>query len=379
MPTKLYLQEYDWGEMEKSYILSSFYWGYVITQFPAGYVCRRFGVKKTLFVSTLGSSLATLLLPFTVDWGDWQVFCAIRVIQGLFQGLDLPCVHAHLAVWSPVEERNRLGALASSGLECGTVLAILVSGMIATSSMGWPGISYISCGIGIVWCALWIIFGANRPSKCIFISCDELNYIETSINAKKVEDQTRTTPKHIPVPWKAILTSWPFWALLIVRSAVGWSFSTVQGEIPTYMNAVLGMDMKDNTLYSALPYIALWSLSYCYLILADIILNRKLLTLNTVRKSFNTVSFWIPAICLIAVGFVGADQRTLAVVLLIASVGINAGCTIGSALNTIDLSPNHAGILMSIVNASASVCPILTPLVVGAIVDDEVCKIFRNL
>lgn len=358
--------------MEKSYILSSFYWGYIVTQFPAGYVCRRFGVKTILFVSTLGASIATLILPFTVDWGGWKIFCAIRVIQGLFQGLDLPCVHAHLAIWSPVGERNRLGALAMSGIECGTVLAMLVSGIIATSSMGWPGISYVSCGAGVVWCILWFIFAANTPKQSRFISRDELNYIESSIYAKKAEDEANKTLKHIPVPWKAILTSSPFWALLIVRSAVGWSFSTVQGEMPTYMNAVLGMDMKRNTLYSALPYIVLWCLSYFFLILADVLLNRKVLSLNAIRKSFNTIAFWIPAICLIAVGFVDSDQETLCVVLLIVSVGINSASTIGSALNTIDLSPNHAGIVMSIVNATASICPIITPLVVGAIVHDEV-------
>ncbi|XP_061387037.1 putative inorganic phosphate cotransporter [Musca vetustissima] len=365
--------EYDWNEMEKSYILSSIFWGYVVTQFIAGHACRRFGAKMVLLVSTLGSAIAAIVVPFTVSWGGWQIFCFLRVLQGAFQGFDLPCVHVHLAMWSPVEERNRLGALASSGIECGTVMAMFISGLIATSSLGWPGISYVSGAIAIAWCILWQIFAANSPSQSKFISKNECNYIESSINAmKKESEETATTgEQQIPIPWKAILHSPPFWALLIVRVAENWGFSAIQAKLPAYMNGVFGMDMKSNTLYSALPYITLWILSYCYLILADILLKYKIVSLNILRKSFNTVAYWVPTAGLIAVGFLEADQQTLAIILMITSVGLNSGCTIGSGLNPIDLSPNHAGILSSITNAVGSIMPILTPLVNGVVVTDE--------
>lgn len=357
--------------MEKSYILSSFFWGYFVTQFPGGYLCRRFGAKSTMFVSTLGSAMAAILIPLTVDWGGWQIYCGIRVVQGLFQGLLFPCIHAHLAAWCPVSERNRLGALANTGIECGTVLAMFLGGIIAASSMGWPGISYISCAVGVFWCILWLIFASNSPTESKFISVVECNYIENSKNALK-DQEAKEASKKIPVPWKAIMTSWPFWALLVARSAQSWGFSTLQAEIPSYMNGVLGMDMKSNALFSALPYFAMWCMSYIYLIMSDILLQRKVLTLNGVRKTFNSLAFWIPAIGLIAVGFVGESQQTLAIALMTANVGVNAGSTIGSALNTIDLSPNHAGILMGIVNTSANIIPILTPLLVGLIVKNEV-------
>ncbi|XP_065369045.1 putative inorganic phosphate cotransporter [Calliphora vicina] len=366
--------EYEWTEMQKSYILSSFFWGYFVTQFPGGFLCKRFGAKLIMFVSTFGSAGVAVLIPLTVDWGGWQVYCGIRMIQGLFQGLLFPCVHAHLAAWCPVNERNRLGALANTGIECGALLAMFLSGIVAASTIGWPGISYMSCGIGIFWCALWLMFAANSPNESKLISEAERSYIENSKNALKEHD-VNAAPKSIPVPWKAILSSWPVWALLVARSANSWGFSTLQAEIPSYMNAVLGMDMKNNALYSALPYFAMFCMSYVYLIAADILLNRQILTLNAVRKIFNSLSAWIPAIGLILVGFVDKDQKTLAIVLMTANVGVNAGSTIGSALNTIDLSPNHAGILMGIVNTPANVVPILTPLLVGLIVEDETDRI----
>ncbi|XP_073845956.1 putative inorganic phosphate cotransporter [Musca autumnalis] len=363
--------QYEWSETQKSYILSSFFWGYIVTQLPAGYVCKRFGAKATILASTLASSLVGLALPFTLKWGDWQIFCTVRVLQGLFQGFDLPAVYAHLAHWSPVEERNRLGVLANSGIDCGTVMAMFVSGLIATSSLGWPGISYITCVLGLIWCFLWEIFGANTPNTSKFISQEERNFIHSSLTKKEIEDSDMPTMKSIPIPWKAIATSIPFWSLLITRSAELWFFSTMQAAIPEYMSGVFGMDMKNNTLYSGLPFIAMWIMAYVYLTLADVLLNYKILPLLVLRKTYNSIAFWIPAMCLIGIGFLHSDQKILAGILLICITAINAANMIGSGLNVIDLSPNHAGILMSIVNTVSSVMPIITPLVTGAIVHDE--------
>ncbi|XP_037954289.1 putative inorganic phosphate cotransporter isoform X2 [Teleopsis dalmanni] len=363
-------KEYDWNEKQKSYILSSFFWGYFITQFPGGYLCRRFGAKTTMFYSTLGSAVLAFVPPLCVSWGGWQVYCVIRAVQGLFQGPIFPCLHAHLAAWCPVNERNRLGALANTGIECGTVSAMFLSGIIAASDLGWPGIFYISGGIGVVFCVAWILFAANSPTESKLISQEELVYIETSKNAIKAANDSESEVK-IPVPWKAIMSSLPFWALVVARSAQSWGFSTLQAEIPSYMNGVLHMNMKSNALFSALPYLAMWCMSYIYLITSDILLNKKVLSLTAIRKTFNSLAFLVPAAALIGIGFLDEDQKTLAIVLMTANVGINAGSTIGSALNTIDLSPNHAGVLMGVVNTAANVVPILTPLLVGFIVQNE--------
>lgn len=356
--------------MERSYILSSLSWGSVLTQFLGGFMGRRFGTRLTMLISTLGSATLVLLVPFCVDWGGWQAYCIIRVGMGLFQGLMFPCVHAHLANWCPVAERNRLGALANSGLDFGTLLAMFVSGKVAASSLGWPGIFYISCGMGWVWCIGWLIFGADTPSKSRLISAAEREYIETSINSNSRAKEAKES-RQIPIPWKAILTSIPFWSLFLVRCTQMWGSSTLQSQIPAYMNGVLQMNIKSNALYSALPYLASWILGFVWLIFADLVLTRGILTIAAIRKIVNSVSSWVPAACLIGVGFLDSNQKALAIILMTLSVGINAGKVIGCALNTIDLSPNHAGILMGIINTGVNIVPILTPFLVGIIVKNE--------
>ncbi|XP_017467115.1 PREDICTED: putative inorganic phosphate cotransporter [Rhagoletis zephyria] len=358
--------EYDWTELHKSYILSSFYWGYVLTQFPGGYLSRRFGAKITILIATFASAVCSFITPACVRLGGWPIFCVIRLLQGLFQGLIFPAIHEHLAKWSPLHERNLLGALSLSGTDCGTVIALASSGLIASSSLGWPGISYVSAALCFVWCIFWLIFAADNAPSSKFITPQECRYIESSLERNDDFHQQR-----IPVPWRAIFTSVPFLAFLVGRCAEAWGFTTLQAQIPSYMNGVLNMEIKENGLFSALPYLTMWLSLYVYLAIANFLTKRKILSLTAVRKTINTISLWIPALLLIGIGFLDSNQPTLAIVLMTLNVGINGGSTIGSTLNSLDLAPNHAGILMGLSNTIVNVVPILSPLLVGVIVTDK--------
>ncbi|XP_041565962.1 putative inorganic phosphate cotransporter, partial [Drosophila elegans] len=357
--------EYDWTGAQKSYVLSSFYWGYIVTQFPAGFLVRRFGVKVVLLIPTLATAFLSSLTPYCVAWGGWQAFSTIRFVEGLFQGLIFPCIHEHLAKWSPPEDRNRLGAFAYSGADCGSVLAMASSGLIANGSMGWPGIFYVSAGTCGLWCLLWVTLGANNAPSSRLIGATEREHIERSM---KRPDGFHA--QNIPIPWRAIWTSVPFYALLIVRSAQGWANSTMQLQTPSYMHGVLEMDIKSNALYSALPFLAMWGMSYVYLVFADVALSRNWMSLTTLRKSINTVSYWGPAAALIGIGFLDKSQASLAIALMTINAGLNAGSGIGSILTIIDMSPNHSGMLMAIVNGIGNIFPLLTPLLVGVIVTE---------
>lgn len=363
------LQEYDWTEAEKSYILSSFFWGYIITQFLGGYLCKLFGAKTVMLWSVFVSGVCSGVTPWLVYWGGWGAYCGIRMLMGCAQGLIFPCIHQHLARWSPPAERNRLGALSHTGIECGNVLSMFVSGMIAKGPMGWPGISYISAAVAFACCVLWFFLAANNATESRLIGDAERLYIESSL---KHNENYHTA--FIPIPWKAIWTSAPFLALLVTRCAENWGLSTLQAEIPAYMNGVLQMNITNNALFSALPFMAMWIMSYIYLISADFLLSGNWLSVTALRKTFNSFAFWVPAVTLIGIGFLDVEQKTFAIVLMVLSVGFNSGATIGSSLNSIDLSPNHASILMGIINTAANAINIVTPLAVGWIVEDNVSE-----
>ncbi|XP_064550843.1 vesicular glutamate transporter 1 [Drosophila montana] len=356
------LPHYNWTEPQKSYVLSSFYWGSALTQFAGGWLCKRFGAKTVLFWGSFGSALLSAWTPQGIYMAGWRAYCAIRLMQGLCQGLTLPCIHQHLANWAPAVERTRLGAFAYTGFDCGNVLAMYAAGMLASSSLGWPGISYVSAALGLMWCLLWLLLGANRASEARCIGRAEQRYI--------VGDLQRSVRRErkLAIPWRGIFTSAPFYALLCARCADTWGLATMQAELPAYLNGVLGLEMHSNAFFSALPFLLMWAMCYVYLIIADVLLRRRCLSLTALRKTYNSIALWTPAAIMLALGFVDASQKPLALALVTLSVGVSSAATIGSELNTIDLSPVHASILSGISSTFTNLVAMLTPLVVGVLV-----------
>lgn len=348
-------------------MLSSFFWGYITTQIPGGQIAQKYGAKTILLVGVTLCSLLSLLTPVAAHLGGWKLLFALRVIQGMLQGCVHPATHAMLAKWAPVEERGTLGTICYSGSQFGTVVMLAVSGYIADSSAGWPGIFYISGSIGIVWAIFWYLFAASTPAEHKSISPEEQKMIENSLG------QMDSTPKTIaPTPWVKIFTSLPFISLIIVHCTHMWGFWTLLTQIPNYMKNILGVDIKNSALLSSLPYSVMCILSFCFIYLSKLLAKKENISLAFSRKLFNSIGHWIPMISLVALGYVTKEHSTLAVVLLTLTVGISAATYLGFQVNHIDLSPNYAGTLMGITNGAANVMSAMAPLAVGIVVRDSV-------
>jgi len=74
--------EFLWDTETQSYILSSFFYGYVITQIPFGMLSKKYGSKYFLGVGMLINSLFGLLVPIAAYGGFWPLLL-VRFIQGL--------------------------------------------------------------------------------------------------------------------------------------------------------------------------------------------------------------------------------------------------------------------------------------------------------
>ncbi|XP_073844725.1 major Facilitator Superfamily Transporter 12 isoform X2 [Musca autumnalis] len=355
---------YDWDPSTKSLILSSFFWGYVACQIPASLMAKRFGGKVVLGISTCVGSILTILHPLAADKGGWEFVCVLRVLIGFNQGTVYPCMHTLLSKWVPRQERGFLSCVVYSGAQFGTALLLAISGSIFDSNVGWPGIFYITGGIGILWSGIFLIFGADTPRDTKYISVAEQKYIENSTGSDHQQINAA-------VPWKAMFTSPCFYGLIAAHCGFTWGFYTLLTEIPTYMANVLHFNVKTNALLSALPYFVMWILCLVVSPIADTLINRNITSVTASRKIFNSIGQWVPMVCLIALGYMSEDQKTIATVLLTIAVGFNAASFCGYLVNHMDLSPNFAGLMMGVTNMVSNLLSIFTPLVVGAIVIDE--------
>ncbi|XP_055678046.1 putative inorganic phosphate cotransporter [Lutzomyia longipalpis] len=359
--------EYDWTPSTQSYILSSFFWGYLISILPAGLLARRFGAKTVLLCATVGSSLACVLIPTGAEIGGWGLVCALRMLQGLFQGCFNPCLHTLLSVWVPPSERSRLAGFVYAGGFLGNVVTTATSGLIAVSAVGWPGIYYISGSIGFFWAVLYFFTGSSSPEESLYISSTEKCYIQTCLGQVTAVRLIRK----IKTPWKSVFSSACVYALIIAHFVGSWNSGTMTTQVPTYIKNVLNYDMKESALLSALPYFVKWLTSFVFSSLSDFVINHKYLSIGNSRKFFNSIGTYGSGLMLVILALLPRDQPISAIVLLIFSVGLSSGAMFGYLLNHLDLSPIHAGILMGISNFAGTGASLIAPLFAGAVLNDH--------
>ncbi|CAH2048166.1 unnamed protein product, partial [Iphiclides podalirius] len=354
---------FDWNIQKQGVILSSFFWGYLFLQVPAGELANRFGGKNLTMLCVSINAIASLCLPMSAYYGGWQMVCTCRVIQGLFQGFLMPAAHNLLAKWAPLEEKSRMGAFVYAGAQFGTALQLMTGGIVA-DYWGWSAIFYVNGAFGAVWTVVYSLLGSNSPEESKIINGHERDYIQSSLGHVGGHQKRKT-------PWKSIATSLPFLSVVVAHCGFKWGYWALLTGIPTYMHKVFGMNIKANGLLSALPYLTLYLLSFPFGFLSDEIINRKWLRITTSRKCFNTIGYFGPAAVLIALAHVSAGNVTLAITLLTLALGINAAFYSGYILGSLDMAPNFAGTLMGISNTVASVMAILAPLMNGVILKDE--------
>lgn len=64
----------------------------------------------------------------------------------MLQGVTFPAMHAMLGAWLPKYERSLLCTIVYSGAQMGTVVAMPLSGILASSRWGWPAVFYLFGG-----------------------------------------------------------------------------------------------------------------------------------------------------------------------------------------------------------------------------------------
>ena len=74
--------EFNWPKQTQGLIMSSFFWGYMVSQIPAGWLADRVGGRRVYGGFMLLMSLATILHPIGARM-HYKVVVALRFFSGL--------------------------------------------------------------------------------------------------------------------------------------------------------------------------------------------------------------------------------------------------------------------------------------------------------
>ncbi|MCI4392097.1 hypothetical protein PGIGA_G00142080 [Pangasianodon gigas] len=351
---------YPWNPQTQGVLLGAFFFGYLFTQIPGGYLSGRCGGSKFLGGGVLCTAVLTILTPLAAELGVNWLF-ALRALEGFGEGVTFPAMMAMWACWAPPLERARLMTISGAGGNFGAFIAFPLTGVIC-HSLGWPAVFYSCGGAGCLWAVLWFLMVSDEPHRHPRISDHEREYIINSIGSEGGSHGWS-------VPLSSMVCSGPLWAIIITQMCANWSYYTLLTSLPTYMDTVLHFDLRQNAFLSAIPYLGGWLFSVLSGVFADKLLEREILSVTAVRKIFTFAGLLIPAGLLVAVGFSGCSG-ILAVTFLTLSTTLGGISAAGVFINQIDIAPQYAGILLGITNTFGTIPGVLAPIVTGQLAKD---------
>ncbi len=333
----LLMKEFGWNETTLGFIQSVFFWGFTLSHLPGGWLADRFGGRRVLGAGTLGWTVATGVTPLAGGLGG---LVAVRVALGLGEGMNMPSISSLVARWFPVHERTRATVVNVTGIQAGTLVALPLSAWIA-ATWGWRAIFAVYAVLGLVWVALWAAWAPREPAA-----------------AAGVADQPG-------VPWRTLLRHRGVWALLATTFVTNWTIWFILAWLPTYFMQAHGFSLKESGVVSAVPSLAMMVAGLASGWIADALIVRGT-PVTRVRK------------LLLAGGFTGAIGFLLTiphVATPAAAVGCMAGAlacfAFGSTtvlVNSLDLAPRWAGVLVGMQGTTGNVAGMISPLLGGAIV-----------
>ncbi|XP_024212841.2 sodium-dependent phosphate transport protein 4 isoform X3 [Pan troglodytes] len=271
--------------------------------------------------------------------------------------------------WGPPQERSRLCSIALSGMLLGCFTAILIGGFIS-ETLGWPFVFYIFGGVGCVCCLLWFVVIYDDPVSYPWISTSEKEYIISSL-----KQQVRSSKQ--PLPIKAMLRSLPIWSICLGCFSHQWLVSTMVVYIPTYISSVYHVNIRDNGLLSALPFIVAWVIGMVGGYLADFLLTKKF-RLITVRKIATILGSLPSSALIVSLPYLNSGYIT-ATALLTLSCGLSTLCQSGIYINVLDIAPRYSSFLMGASRGFSSIAPVIVPTVSGFLLSQDPEFGWRNV
>lgn len=351
---------FSWSPSVQGVILGAYFYGVIMPQVLGGRLAERFSAKWTLLAGLLTSSAMTSATPWIATLGVAPLV-AHRILLGFVHGLSMPSSVALVARWAPRRERSTFVAVVFCGRYMGIVVATLLFGHLSSMSVagGWPFAFYMSGLLGFLWLALWFFLAFDDPARDPKVSAAELRNIQAADGAGPFKANAAKRP----LPWRAVFTSAPVWALVAARFSNLWVSMLLFTKLPAYVEGVLGMSLSQNANFSALVFAFTIVSMLGSGLIADCLLRCGFQT-TLVRKAFQLTANFGPTLCLLCLTLAGTNQWLVLFLLVVGKVTLGA-FTAGNAAAVVDLAPMYSATLNGMITTFGQTTGVLAPLVAG--------------
>ncbi|MFC7391974.1 MFS transporter [Scopulibacillus cellulosilyticus] len=325
-------------------LLSAFFWGYVMTQIPGGWVAGKFSAKKVIIAALFIWGIAAMLTGVVHSFNGLII---VRLIMGFAEGVVWPAFAVLFVNWFPNGERARAINFSE--------MALPISSIVMAPAAGWMihqwnyHVMFILQGIPpIILALLFIWLVSDSPSEDRLISESERNYLKQ--NTEKPTTEKEGSLIEVLLNYRV----WVFCVIYFLWITGMYSFGL---WMPSLMKQLSNQGIQGIGWLSAVPFILATIAMYINAAWSD----RR----GGSRMWFIATPLLIGGLALIAEHFIGFGLIINMIILIIAGIGIYSAFGPWWAWALSFVPHNQSGSAMGLINLVGNFGGIVGPIVVG--------------
>ncbi|XP_006873416.1 PREDICTED: solute carrier family 17 member 9 [Chrysochloris asiatica] len=333
-------QDFGWSKTEAGIVLSSFFWGYCLTQVVGGHLGDRIGGEKVILLSASAWGLITAATPLLTHLSTAQLafMTCSRILMGLLQGVHFPALTSLLSQKVRDSERAFTYSTVGAGSQVGTLVTGGV-GSLLLDRHGWPSVFYFSGGLTLLW--VYYVYRYLLNEKDLLMALGAL---------------VRGPPisRHTKVRWKQLFRKPAVWAAVGSQLSSACAFFTLLSWLPTFFRETF--PSSKGWVFNVVPWLVAIPASLFSGFLSDHLISHGYRTI-VVRKFMQAMGLGLSSVFALCLGHTSSFFKSM--VFASASLGLQTFNHSGISVNIQDLAPSCAGFLFGVANTAGALAGVV--------------------
>ena len=243
----------------------------------------------------------------------------------------------------------------------------------------------ILCVAAVLWQIAWIFLVYEEPSQHPRISSEERQFILKSLDQEKglsdevkIENgemkkliQSQKVAEDTSFRLLKIIATPSVWAVWMGYVCFYWGYYAFLTNMPKYFHEVLYFDIESNGFLSAIPIMALGTMSLLVGPFGKVMVSSGWMSIVGLRKSATVLGMIIPGLILFLVWFVDCTKPLFAIIILTSAIGLMGANSAGIEPNYLDIAGRFAAIVFAIGETAAGVAGFVAVVMIGNITIDQ--------
>ncbi|XP_049725625.1 solute carrier family 17 member 9 [Elephas maximus indicus] len=343
-------QDFGWSKKEAGVVLSSFFWGYCLTQVVGGHLGDRIGGEKVILLSASAWGFITAATPLLAHFGSAHLafMTCSRILTGLLQGVYFPALTSLLSQKVRDSERAFTYSTVGTGSQVGTLVTGGV-GSLLLDRYSWPSVFYFSGGLTLLW--VYYVYRYLLNEKDLVMTLGAL---------AKGPPMSR----HTKARWRQLFQKPAVWAAILSQLSSACAFFILLSWLPTFFRETF--PSSKGWVFNVVPWLVAIPASLFSGFLSDHLISHGYRTIM-VRKFMQAMGLGLSSVFALCLGHTSSFCKS--VVFASAAIGLQTFNHSGISVNIQDLAPSCAGFLFGVANTAGALAGVVGVYLGGYLIE----------